>query len=147
MCLSELGNSALAFGCEMPARACLFKETVLTELGEVVADSGFIPRREQVMNGVTGGCGPHLLKVRDGDQDVVAAVTDQFTLDNLKAIGCKSIKKLSGDVSTKLVSNPANAFGSVIRDRFNAELMNGVGNLIDVLVAACPADALALCIA
>ena len=131
----------------MPARACLFKETVLTEVGEVVADSGFITRREQVMNDVTGGCGPHLLKVRDGDQDVVAAVTDQFPLDNLKAIGRESVEKFSGDISTKLVSNPANAFISVIRDRFNAELMNGVGDLIDVLVTTCPANALALCIA
>ena len=53
----ELGDGSLAFAGEMPAGASLFKKSVLAELGEVVADGGFISIGEQVLNGVCGGDG------------------------------------------------------------------------------------------
>ena len=147
MSSGELGDSALAFSGEMPAGASLFQETFLAELGEVVADGGFIPIGEHVVNGIRCGCGAHLLKVGDGDQDVVAAISDDFSLHDLEAIGCEAIEKFSGDVTAELVNDPPGALRAIVGDGFNTELIDRVGDLVDVLVAACSTDALALGVA
>lgn len=147
MTSGELGDGAFTFSGEMPARASLFHKTVLAELGEVVADGGFISIGEKVLNGVGSGCGAHLLQVGNGDQEVITAISDNFSLDNFETIWREPIEKLSGDVTAEFVSDPADALRAIVGDGFHSELMNRVGDLIDVLVAACSTDALALGVA
>ena len=139
--------SELAAPCEMPGAACLFEETALSKSCEVVGDGFFIDGVEQVFDAMGGCGGAETFKVSDGDEDGVRAVGDDIAFKDLESFIRESVKELAGLVATELVNGPANAAGLFIGGGFRVELVNGVRDLVDVLVTACTCDAFALGVA
>ena len=135
--------SELAAPCQMPGAACLFEETALSKSCEVVGDGFFIDGVEQVFDAMGGCGGAETFKVSDGDEDGVRAVGDDIAFKDLESFIRESVKELAGLVATELVNGPANAAGLFIRGGFRVELVNGVRDLVDVLVTACSSDAFA----
>ena len=137
----------LPFVGEVPRAARFFDAALLAESGEVVGDGFFLDGVQHVFDLVRGGAGVHCFEVSDGDDEGVGAVGDDVALVDLQAVISEAIEELAALITAELVDFPADAGGSIGRGRLRDELVNGVGDLVDVLIAACTCDAFALGVA
>ena len=115
----------------------------MAEACEVVGDGFLVDGVEHVFDAMGGGGGTEPFEVRDGDEDGVSAVGDDIAFNDLEAVISEAVEEFTGLEATELVNGPANAAGLFIGCGFREELVNGVGDLVDVLVAACASDAFA----
>ena len=132
---------------EVPAPAHLAEKAALAESGQVVGDGAFGGGVEHGFDAMGGGGCAKALKVGDGDEDGVGAVGDDIALGDLEAVIGEAIDELPGLIATELVCAPANAGRLAFRDGLCRQLVNGVGDLVDVLVATCTSNPLAFAVA
>ena len=139
--------SELAATGEMPRAACLFEETALSKSCEVVGDGFFLDGVEHVFDAVRGGGGAKCFEVSDGEDEGIGAVGDDFAVDDLEAFIGESVGEVACLVAAELVDFPSDAAWLVVGGWLRSELVNGVGDLVDVLVATGASDAFALGVA